>query len=163
MMHYRMAQILLDFEPWNSFGSHLHLILFWPVTVTIMTSLLTWIRQTFAAGDSTADPYSDRPAIGIGPARRQKMPPGLPKNAKKPTVPEPFDYSTAGPGRIADGGPGKNVLIRSRHVREDTGTHETLKILDHSVLESEETEEFDPYNTGRFDRAKSWDAPARKK
>jgi hypothetical protein len=128
-----------------------------------MTSLLTWLRQKFAAGNSTADPYSDRPATEMGPARWQKKPAGRPEKAKKETVPEPCEYSTAGPGRIADGGPGKNVLIRSRHVREDTGTHETLKILDHSVLTSEETEEFDPYNTGRFDRAKSWDAPARKK
>jgi hypothetical protein len=55
------------------------------------------------------------------------------------------------------------VLVRSRYVREDTGTHETLKILDDSVLEPAEKEEFDPYNTGRFDRSKSWDAPARKK
>jgi hypothetical protein len=128
-----------------------------------MSSLLTWLRQKFTAGDSTADPYSGRPATRIGPARRQKKPPGQPENANKPTIPEPFEHSTADPDRIADGGPGKNVLIRSRHVREDTGTHETLKILDHSVLASEETEEFDPYNTGRFDRAKSWDAPARKK
>jgi hypothetical protein len=128
-----------------------------------MSSLLTWLKQKFVAGDSTADPYSDRPTTGMRPARRQKKPPGQPESANKPTVPEPFEYSTADPGRIADGGPGKNVLIRSRHVREDTGTHETLKILDHSVLASEETGEFDPYNTGRFDRAKSWDAPARKK
>ena len=161
MMHYRTAQILLAFEPRNSFGFHPHLICFWPIT--IMTSLLTWLRHKFVTDDATFDPYSNRPATGIGPARRQEKPPGLPQNANKATVPEPFEYLTAGSGRIADGGPGKNVLVPNRHVREDTGTHETLKILDQSVLASEEIEEFDPYNTGRFDRAKSWDAPARKK
>jgi len=128
-----------------------------------MTSLLTWLRQKLATGDSTADPYRQRPAAGTRPAYKQKKPPRLPKKANNSQIPEPFEYSTESSGRIADGGPGKNVLIRDRHIREDTGTHDTLKILDHSVLASEETEEFDPYNTGRFDRAKSWDAPARKK
>jgi len=64
-------------------------------------------------------------------------------------------------GEIADGGPGKNVLIR-KFVREDTGTHDTLKILDQSVLESDEASGIDPYNTGRFDRAKSWETRFRK-
>ena len=61
-------------------------------------------------------------------------------------------------GKIEDGGPGKNVLIRNKYVREDTGTHETLKIIDDSILESDEEYGLDPYNTGRFDRAKSWDS-----
>lgn len=64
-------------------------------------------------------------------------------------------------GEIADGGPGKNVLVR-KFVREDTGTHDTLKILDQSVLESDEACGIDPYNTGRFDRAKSWETRFRK-
>jgi len=128
-----------------------------------MTNLLTWLRQRLATDDSTDDPYRHRPPAAISPARKRKKPPGLPNKAETPKIPEPFEYSSESPGRIVDGGPGKNVLIRSRHIREDTGTHDTLKILDHSVLSSEETEEFDPYNTGRFDRAKSWDAPARKK
>jgi len=73
------------------------------------------------------------------------------------------EFSTGKSGSIADGGPGKNVLVRNRFVREETGTHETLKIVDESILKSEEKEEeFDPYNTGRFDRSKSWDGPSRK-
>jgi hypothetical protein len=60
-------------------------------------------------------------------------------------------------GRIEGNGPGKNVLIRNRYVREDTGTHETLKILDDSIIDTEEEEGIDPYNTGQFDRSKNWD------
>ena len=56
-----------------------------------------------------------------------------------------------------DLGPGKNVLIRNRFVREDTGTHETLKILDDSMIETDEETGFDPYNTGNFDRSRNWD------
>ena len=74
-----------------------------------------------------------------------------------------FEYSDEGPGRIVDGGPGKNILMHDRDKREDTGTHDTLKIADDSVPESEPAAEFDPYNTGRFDRSKTWDAPTRKK
>lgn len=48
-------------------------------------------------------------------------------------------------------------LIRNRYVREDTGTHETLKILDDSIIDSGEEEGFDPYNTGDFDRSRNWD------
>ena len=63
---------------------------------------------------------------------------------------------------IEDGGPGKNVLIRNRFVREDTGTHDTLKILDDSILEAADEGGIDPYNTGRFDRSKSWNSRIRK-
>lgn len=60
-------------------------------------------------------------------------------------------------GRIEDSGPGKNVLIRNRFVREDTGTHETLKILDDSLVDNGEETGIDPYNTGEFDRSHNWD------
>ena len=70
------------------------------------------------------------------------------------------DYVDLGPhlgGRIEDNGPGKNVLIRNKYVREDTGTHETLKILDDSIIDTREEQGIDPYNTGRFDRSRNWD------
>jgi hypothetical protein len=58
---------------------------------------------------------------------------------------------------IESNGPGKNVLIRNKLLREDTGTHETLKILDDSLVDSGEETGLDPYNTGGFDRSKNWD------
>ena len=60
-------------------------------------------------------------------------------------------------GDIESNGPGKNVLIRNKFVREETGTHETLKILDDSMVDSGEEPGLDPYNTGSFDRSKNWD------
>lgn len=60
-------------------------------------------------------------------------------------------------GRIEDRGPGKNVLIRNKYLREDSGTHETLKILDDSIIDTKEEEGIDPYNTGQFDRPRNWD------
>ncbi|MFQ6004599.1 MAG: hypothetical protein ACE5OQ_03770 [Woeseia sp.] len=72
------------------------------------------------------------------------------------------ELSTELGGRIEDGGPGKNVLIRNKYVREDSGTHDNLKIIDDSLLEDEEEQGIDPYNTGRFDRSKSWDLRTKK-
>ena len=96
------------------------------------------------------------------PARKPVQRPVKPKPASR--KPEPGPEFTAGVGgRIDDGGPGKNVLIRNKYVREDTGTHETLKIVDDSILESDDEAGIDPYNTGRFDRSKNWDFSRSKK
>jgi len=82
---------------------------------------------------------------------------GTPKQAVPRRQPEYVDFDTRLDGKIEDLGPGKDVLIRNRFVREDTGTHETLKILDESMIETEEEPGFDPYNTGNFDRSRNWD------
>ncbi len=72
-------------------------------------------------------------------------------------------FKTSTGGHIEDRGPGKNVLIRNKYIREDTGTHETLKIVDELLDEDKATGEgIDPYNTGRFDRSKTWDKRSRK-
>ena len=71
--------------------------------------------------------------------------------------PEFVDADDGLSGKIESNGPGKNVLIRNKYVREDTGTHETLKILDDSLVDSGEETGIDPYNTGGFDRSKNWD------
>lgn len=60
-------------------------------------------------------------------------------------------------GGIEERGPGKNVLKRKRFVREEAGTHETLKIVDETVLDTGEESGIDPYNTGSFDRSRNWD------
>ena len=80
-----------------------------------------------------------------------------PKQSVPKRQPEYVDLDPRVEGRIEDAGPGKNVLIRNKYVREDTGTHETLKILDDSLIDTEEEEGIDPYNTGQFDRSKNWD------
>lgn len=85
---------------------------------------------------------------------------------KKPAVQdqavETNEFLTSGPTKIEDAGPGKTVLIRNKYVREDTGTHETLKILDDSLVDSGEETGIDPYNTGGFDRSKNWGKRSRK-
>ena len=60
-------------------------------------------------------------------------------------------------GEIADLGPGKNVLVQSNPRREDSGTHETLSLVDDALAEVGEETGIDPYNTGKFDRSRHWD------
>lgn len=79
------------------------------------------------------------------------------QKAAEPAQPEYVDIEPHIEGHIEDLGPGKNVLIRNKYVREDSGTHDTLKILDDSMLETDEETGIDPYNTGQFDRSKNWD------
>ena len=63
---------------------------------------------------------------------------------------------------IAGDDPRKNERVRNKYHREDTGTHETLKIFDDSIVDSGEETGIDPYNTGNFDRSRNWDKRFRK-
>ena len=84
---------------------------------------------------------------------KTKQPPPAPKFVQRPTT---------GAHGTEDGTSGKSGLIRNKYVREDTGTHETLKILDDSIVDSGEETGIDPYNTGGFDRSKNWNNRFRK-
>ena len=108
--------------------------------------LFEWLISKFSDEDDESD-FPFRPS-GVDAIPRVEKP------AK--ATPENVRFSADVGGRIADGGPGKNVLIRNKYVREDTGTHETLKIVDDSLLDTDEGFGADPYNTGQFDRSKSW-------
>ena len=108
--------------------------------------LFEWLISKFSDEDDESD-LPLRPSGVHGIPRLEKPAKAKPENAR---------FSADVGGRIVDGGPGKNVLIRNKYVREDTGTHETLKIVDDSLLETDEGFGADPYNTGQFDRSKSW-------
>lgn len=75
------------------------------------------------------------------------------RKTDQPELPDDFKID----GTIEEHGPGKNVLIRNKYRRADTGTHETLTIVDDSVVDSGEETGIDPYNTGSFDRSRNWD------
>ena len=84
------------------------------------------------------------------------------KNLDRRKQPDVVELDPTVTGKIESNGPGKNVLIRNRYQREDTGTHETLRIVDDSLLDSDEETGIDPYNTGNFDRSRNWDKRFRK-
>lgn len=117
-----------------------------------MKRFINWLKDRYAGGG--AEPSTDLRQTGAhAPPRRT-----VPTQAVPDRQPEFVDLDPHAGGRIKGLGPGKNVLIRNKFVREETGTHDTLRILDDSLIETEEEEGMDPYNTGRFDRSRHWDS-----
>jgi len=115
--------------------------------------MLEKLKNWFRARHPETDSPSDLKMTGSHAAPPQVRP--------KPKVPRPSPEFVDADKNLTDDsdndGQGKNVLIRNKFVREDTGTHETLKILDDSMVDSGEEPGLDPYNTGGFDRSKNWD------
>ena len=116
-----------------------------------MKRFLSWLGGKFSPR-SDPTPARPRPAgAHLRPHRSQ------PKQAVPRRQPEFVEFDGHVAGHIEELGPGKNVLVRNRYVREDTGTHETLRILDESGTDGEKEAGFDPYNTGNFDRSRNWE------
>lgn len=97
----------------------------------------SWIKTRFSADKEPERPSFRRTEFFQNPQERRPRP--------RPVK-----------DHLEDAGSGKNGLIRKKYVREDTGTHETLKIFDYSLVDSGEEADIDPYNTGGFDRSKNW-------
>lgn len=116
-----------------------------------MNKFTNWVRNRFSA-DGQAQPVDLRKSGALPAARRRS-----PATVK----PESDHVDFAGPTKDSDA-PGSHPPTRNKYVREDTGTHETLKIIDDSVVESGEEAGIDPYNTGSFDRSKNWNNRLRK-
>ena len=107
-----------------------------------------WLKTTFGMEEPEPEVRPQPPRVRVKTPR---------PSGRKP-MPEVVDFIADLGGQIEDAGPGKNVLVRNKYVREDTGTHETLRIVDESIVETDDESGADPYNTGRFDRSKSWDS-----
>ncbi len=124
-----------------------------------MQRLLKWLARKISP--DKAAPQNARRRAGD---KRMPQSQPVPKPVRQPRPkPKPVDDAAEVGGKIEDGGPGKNVLVRNKYVREDTGTHETLTIIDDSLHQADEDDGLDPYNTGRFDRSKSWDSSRSRK
>jgi hypothetical protein len=120
----------------------------------MLETIKIWLKKRFSATDEDSAHRDALQRTGVHAVLREKK--------VKPEPVETTESVTSGSPKIEDAGPGKNVLIRNKYVREDTGTHETLKILDDSLVDSGEETGIDPYNTGGFDRSKNWNNRFRK-
>ena len=117
----------------------------------MLESIKNWLKNLRSTGDS--EPVDDLRHTGAHHAPPKITPKKNVPRREREYVQADDDLS----GEIESNGPGKNVLIRNKFIREDTGTHETLTILDDSMVDSGEEQGIDPYNTGSFDRSKNWD------
>ena len=123
-----------------------------------MKRLINRLFRKFAQNESRSELR-----LGQTGAHRIRKPARKMSVSQQPVPRQEIEYSANVGGKIVDGGPGKNVLIRNKYVREDSGTHETLKIVDDSLLDNDDETGLDPYNTGRFDRARSWNSSRSRK
>ena len=118
-----------------------------------MARFFNWLTgkssRTPASGHTTEAP--SKPA---GPDSQRRARIRAPEFGRQP---EFVNLDAKASGRIENRGPDKNVLVRSQYIREDSGTHETLKILSDSIPSVPEDDGMDPYNTGRFDVSRHWD------
>lgn len=121
----------------------------------MMERITHWLKGRFPGRKPNVKNMRKSAVVNRTPARPKTAP------VQKPR-PDLVEVDPDVHGSIESVGPGKNVLIRNRFVREETGTHETLKILDDSMIETGEETGIDPYNTGGFDRSKKWDQRFRK-
>ena len=117
----------------------------------MLSRLKNWLsrRNPDEASPAPVAPRKNagRAATGTRPTRAGAPPPNADVVARKRNA----------SNTIETHGPGKNVLIRNKFLREETGTHETLRILDDSMVNTGEESGIDPYNTGGFDRSRNWD------
>ena len=121
----------------------------------MLEQLKNWLGRRFSAEKSSAD--TSLRESGMRPSPRAAEKPAAAKQAVPRRQPEYVELDPTLSGKVEDNGPGKNVLIRNKYVREETGTHESLTILDDSIVDSGEETGIDPYNTGGFDRSRNWD------
>lgn len=116
-----------------------------------MKRFFNWLSNKISREQATPAANLDQSGAHPRPRRTQ------PRQVVPDRQPEFVEPGGRLKGRIEARGPGKNVLMRNKYVREDTGTHESLKILDESFIETDEAEGIDPYNTGGFDRSRNWE------
>lgn len=121
---------------------------------------LNWLKSVFSPRQEPKRNDLRQTGAHLRQTGTHRIQPAKPvTRRRKPEVVE-IDADTK--AEIESNGRGNNVLIRNKYVREDTGTHDTLKIVDDSIIETDEEAGIDPYNTGQFDRSKNWDSRFRK-
>lgn len=124
---------------------------------------LNWLKSTFSARQEPAPKDLRQTGSHLRQTGKQRFP--IVSKPSKPigrAQPGTVDSASLTKAKNDANSPGQKSLFRNKYHREDTGTHETLKILDDSLIETDEETGIDPYNTGRFDRSKNWDSRFRK-
>ena len=125
----------------------------------MITSLKAWFKDKFSGADTSPPPSTQsRSSYRQHLVAMDKPSPPTEAQAEAETK----DVDAQSHGTIESLGPGKNVYVQNPYVREELGTHESLKIVDQSLVDGEEPDGIDPYNTGRFDKSRKWEQRSRK-
>ena len=118
-----------------------------------MARFLNWLTgnpsRRLASKRTAGTP--DRPAVKNSQRRARIRP------AESGRQPEFVDLEPNMGGRVERSGSEKSAFVKSKYIREDSGTHETLTIVNDSIPPLADDNGIDPYNTGRFDPSRYWD------
>jgi hypothetical protein len=113
--------------------------------------LMNWLTGNTTPDDGRRAQQRRRVAAYAALHARATPAPALRQQAEPGELGPTFD------GRIESAGPGKNVLVSNGDAVDDTGAREMLKLFDDVPLDPGEPAGIDPYNTGEFDRSRTWD------
>ena len=128
-----------------------------------MKRFLNWLADKISP--ERASPKVARYRPTDTPSQSKKPAPSKATKPKQQANPDYVEFDGSIEGEDNSAGPRKNAVRRSKFVRENAGTHDTLSIVDESGgahSDNHDEEGIDPYNTGRFDRSKNWDKRFRK-
>ena len=118
--------------------------------------ILNWIRSAKSPKNAGARARPQKPLYDRHKSENRR------KTADRRKRPEYVELDPKTADKLKNSESGNNELIRNKYQREDTGTHDNLKIIDDSMIDSGEETGIDPYNTGNFDRSRNWDKRFRK-
>lgn len=128
-----------------------------------MKRFLNWLADKISPEKASPKVARYRPTDA--PGRSTRLAPAKTAEPPKQANPDYVEFDAPIDSKNASAAPGSNAVRRSKFVRENAGTHDTLSIIDDSADEqpvNHDDEGLDPYNTGRFDRSKNWDKRFRK-
>lgn len=114
----------------------------------MLENLVSWLKDRFFDDEPTPRPKFKKTGLPAALAQSQH-------NKSNDAEQEPVEFETRLSGTLESNGPGKNVFVQRTNARKDSGTQESLKILDESAAGDDESG-IDPYNTGAFDRSQNW-------
>jgi hypothetical protein len=118
-----------------------------------MARILNWLTRK-SSDNSTSKHRSDstrEPAVKESSRRTRVRAPEFGRQ------PEFVDLESRRRGHIGSDNSENGPFMKSQYIREDSGTHETLTILNESIPSLSEDDGIDPYNTGQFDPSRYWD------
>ena len=116
-----------------------------------MKRFLKWLDTKFSRHSAATESDECHTAIEVRPEENPK---------EELRVKPAFDAEV--PGRVESDEPGKKVLIPGKYADDDTITQGDLRILDEWSPEDSESDQsgestgVNPYNSGSFDKSKSW-------
>jgi hypothetical protein len=115
-----------------------------------MKQLLKWLETKFSR-HSAADEW--RPPVQVRVKRTEKA-------EEEYTVES--SYGGAYPDHVENHGPRKDVPMPDNYACDDTIAQRQLNILNESPLDEGKSASFDPYNTGSYDKSKTWNSRSSK-